>query len=81
MEHQEEHVTIQMAALDRQLFVEMSATRGSDQPTQRVPVVSQQVGARPRAVSRGGAKMRLKRALEWGVWGLLMVAPAFALSC
>jgi len=81
MEHQEEHATIQMAALDRQLFVEMYATRGNEQPTVRVPVVSQEVDARPRARARGGAKMRLNRALEWGFWGLLMVAPAFALSC
>jgi hypothetical protein len=81
MEQQEGQETIQMAALDRQLFVEMSATRGNEQPTVRVPVVSQEVDAAPRAAARGGAKMRVNRAVEWGMWGLLMVAPVFALSC
>lgn len=81
MEQPEGQVTTQMAALDRQLLVELSATRGNERPTVRVPIVSQEVDAAPRASARGGAKMRLDRVFEWGVWGLLMVAPVVSLSC
>ena len=81
MNQRDEPTTTEMAALDRQILIELSATRGNEEPTVRMPRVSEEVDAAPRARARAGAKMRVNRVLEWGAWGLLMVAPAFTLSC
>jgi hypothetical protein len=77
----EEHVTTQMAALDRQLLLEMTVAGRIETPTVRIPIVCEEVADAPRAPARSVAEMRVKRALEWWAWGALMVAPAFTLSC
>lgn len=77
--------TVQMAAVERQLLLEMTLPEPTDDtPTVRLPVVcerSDEVADAPRAKAPSAAEMRVNHALSWGAWGVLLMAPAFTLSC
>ena len=77
----DEHTTMRMASLDRLLLLERTLPEHTEVPTVRIPIVWDEVGDEPRAPAPGVTGWRVRRALGWGAWGMLLFAPAFSLSC